>query len=322
MIIDMLQCSNWDGELFGELREGGVTCVHVTVAMWEGARETLSGLEGWYRRFRAFEGVIRPVVSGGDILAAEAEGRTGVILGFQNSSPIEDDLGLVEVFHRLGVRVMQLTYNNQSLLGAGCYEAADGGLTRFGKEVVREMNRVGMIVDLSHVGERTSLEAIEFSERPVAVTHSNPTFLADIPRNKSDKLMKALVEKGGMMGCSLYPHLIGGREVTLRQYCEAVARLAEMIGVEHIGIGSDMVRKCTPAYLQWMRMGRWTHTVDYGAGSKGNPGWPEWQDWFKSPLDFGRLRDGLREVGFDEGEAEMILGGNWYRFLAAGLEAG
>ncbi|MEM7113787.1 MAG: membrane dipeptidase [Chloroflexota bacterium] len=315
MLIDALQTSNWDREIFAELRTGGVDCIHVTCAVWEGARETLSQIHQWYRWEREHDDLIVLAASAAEIVSAKEGGKTAVILGFQNASPFEDDLGLVEVFYRLGVRIVQLTYNNYSLLGAGCYEPNDGGLTRYGKEVVREMNRLGMLVDLSHVGEQTSLDAVEHSLQPVAVTHSNPKFLHDIVRNKSDRLMKAVVERGGMMGCSLYPHLIGGRQVTLKQYTEMLARLADMVGVDHIGFGSDAVRKCTPEYLNWLRMGRWTHTVDYGPGSASNPGWPEWQEWFQSPADYPKLWQGILAQGFSEAETAKLMGGNWLRLF-------
>ena len=322
MIIDALNCSNWDRELFEEIRAADVTCIHVTTAVWENARETLSHLHKWYRWFREHSDLIMPVTSGVDIAQAAEQGKTGVILGFQGSSSIEDDLGLIEVFYRLNVRVMQLTYNNASLLGAGCYEPQDGGLTRFGKEAVREMNRLGMVIDLSHVGERTSLDAISFSERPVAVTHANPRFMTDIPRSKSADLLKALAENDGMLGCSLYPLLIGGREVTCQQWCEMIARTVDIMGVDRVGLGTDLVRKCDSRYLDWLRMGRWTHEVDYGASQRPNREWPEWQDWFQSSLDFGNIRQGLHDVGFTEGEAEKIMGGNWYRFFGEAFKQG
>ncbi|MDX1524003.1 MAG: dipeptidase [Anaerolineae bacterium] len=320
IIIDALQCSNWDRELFEELRAGGVSCVHVTCAVWEGARATLENLSQWYRYFRDHSDLLRPVYSGRDIQTAVEQGQTGVILGFQNSSPLEGDLGLVEVFHRLGVRVIQLTYNNQSLLGAGCYEASDAGLTRFGREVIGEMNRLGIIVDLSHVGPQTTLDAIQFSQRPVAVTHANPASFHPIKRNKSDEVLIALAQNGGVLGCSLYPHLIGGREVTRQAFCEMIARTVDLMGIDHVGIGSDSVRKCTQDDLNYLRMGRWTRTVDYGPGRADQAGWPEWQSWFQSPLDFPNLVAGLRAVGFSEAETAKIMGENWLRFFSQGFE--
>ncbi len=316
MIIDALNCSNWDKSLFIEALEGGVTCAHVTLAVWETARETLSLVDRWNRFFRQYPELIMKVESAADIRQAKEVGKVGIMLGFQNSSPLEDDLGMVEIFHQLGVRVIQITYNNASLLGSGCYEPNDGGLTRFGREVVHEMNRVGTVVDLSHVGEQTTLDAISHSDRPVAVTHSNPHWLSHIPRNKSEKVMRELAAADGMMGCSLYPFLIGGPEVTLAQFCESMARAADVMGVEKLGIGTDLVRKCTPEYLEWLRSGRWTRQSSYGpAGPDAKPGWPEWQSWFKTPLDFGTVADGLQAAGFSAEETAGIMGENWLRFF-------
>lgn len=316
MVIDALNCSNWDRELFEELRAGGVSCINITCAVWENARETLGKLTKWYGLFREHSDLIMPVYSGSDIQEAHARGKTGIILGFQNASPIENDLSLVEVFHRLGVRVIQLTYNNQNHIGGSCYEARDSGLSRFGREVVREMNRLGVVIDLSHVGERTSLDAIEASTRPVAITHSDPYAFHPSKRNKSNHLLKVLAEQGGILGSSLYPHFIGGNQTTLEAYCEMIARTVDLMGIDHVGIGSDLVRKQTSQYLNWLRMGRWTQTVDYGPGSADQPGWPPWQEWFQSPLDFPRLAQGLRATGFSEAETAKIMGENWQRFFS------
>jgi membrane dipeptidase len=123
----------------------------------------------------------------------------------------------VEILHTLGLRFMQLSYNNQSLLATGCYEAEDPGLTRMGREVIAEMNRVGLVVDMSHSAERSTLEAMEVSQRPIAITHANPAFWHPARRNKSDTVLRALAETGGMLGFSLYPHhLKGGSDCTLQ----------------------------------------------------------------------------------------------------------
>ena len=125
-----------------------------------------------------------PGRSAEDVVAAKASGRTAIIFGFQNCSPIEEDLGLVQIFHELGVRFMQLTYNNQSLLATGCYEAEDPGITRMGREVIREMKRVGLVVDMSHSAERSTLEAIELSSRPITISHANPHSWHPVARNR------------------------------------------------------------------------------------------------------------------------------------------
>ena len=172
---------------------------------------------------------------------ARETGRTAIFFGFQNPSPMEDDIGLVEILHCLGARFMQLSYNNQSLLATGCYEAEDPGITRMGRGVIKEMNRVGLVVDMSHSAERSTLEAIEISERPIAITHANPAFWHPALRNKSDDVLRALGQSGGMLGLSLYPHHLKNKsDCTLECFCEMVLRLADVMGPEHIGIGSDL----------------------------------------------------------------------------------
>ena len=239
--------------------------------------------------------------------ARKQAGRTAVIFGFQNPSPIEDDLSLVEIWHRLGVRFMQLSYNNQSLLATGCYEAEDPGITRMGREVIREMNRVGLVIDMSHSAERSTLEAIELSSRPIAITHANPSSWHDVPRNKSDAVLKALGQSGGMLGFSLYPlHLKGGSGCTLRSFCEMVARTAELMGVERIGIGSDLCQDQPDSVVEWMRVGRWTRDSRGASGPLGAAVFPPQPDWFRNNTQFadiarrtcgGRLRRRRRSTG-------------------------
>jgi microsomal dipeptidase-like Zn-dependent dipeptidase len=313
VVIDGLQYSAWDRATLEELRAGGLSAVHVTLAYWEDARATLRLIGDWHRRFESHADLIVHARTADDILAARASGRTAILFGFQNCSPIEDDLGLVQIFHELGVRVMQLTYNNQSLLGGGCYEPHDSGVTRFGREVIAEMNRVGMVIDLSHSGERTTLETIALSTRPVTISHADPLFLHDNIRNKSDRVLKALGESGGMLGFSLYPLHIGPG-CTRRRFCEAVARTAELIGVERLGIGTDSVRNQPDPVLDWMRNGRWTR-----GPAAPKPRWPEWADWFRSPADFPNLTEGLLEAGFARDEVAAIMGGNWLRFFREGF---
>ena len=196
LIIDGLQYANWSPEIFGQMREGRVSAVHATICYHENFRETVANLIAWHRRFERYRDVISHGRTAQDVRHARAEGRTAIFLGFQNCSPIEDDIALVEVWHELGVRFMQLSYNNQSLLAAGCYEAEDLGITRMGREVIGEMNRVGLVIDMSHSGERSTLQAIELSGRPIAITHANPAFWHPVNRNKSDAVLKALADTG------------------------------------------------------------------------------------------------------------------------------
>jgi microsomal dipeptidase-like Zn-dependent dipeptidase len=315
-VIDGLQYSNWSRSIFEEMRSGGLDAVHVTVTYWENARELLANLGQWNRHFEQHADLIRPVETADDIRGARREGRTGIVFGLQNCSPIEDDIDLVALLKRLNVHVMQLSYNNQSLLCAGCFEDTDPGITRFGREVIREMNRVGMIIDMSHSAEHSTLEAIRLSERPIVVSHANPRFHRDTPRNKSERVMRALAESGGLLGFSCYPfHLADGPATTIEAFTEMVARSAEVMGVEHLAIGTDLCRGQPVSVLRWMRSGRWTKAEDYGEGSAAQPEWPDPLAWFRSAADFPNIAAGLRDRGFDDHDVDRITGGNWLRFF-------
>ena len=316
LVIDGLQYCNWSEKVFRQLREGGVSAVHVTIAYWEDFRETVERIVAWNRRFEAFGELIQPARTAADVRAAADAGRTGILFGAQNCSPIEDDIGLIPVLHDLGLRFMQLSYNNQSLLATGCYEAEDPGITRMGREAIREMNRVGLVVDMSHSAERSTLEAIEISERPIAITHANPAFWCPALRNKSDAVLKALGESGGMIGFSLYPHHLRDKSAcTLDSFCAMVARTAEIMGVERIGLGSDLCQDQPDTVVEWMRNGTWTKTLDYGEGSRGRSGFPDQPPWFCDNRDFGGLAAGLREAGFSEVEVAKVMGENWLAFF-------
>ena len=210
---------------------------------------------------------------------------------------------------------MQLTYNNQSLLATGCYEETDSGVTNFGKEAIKEMNRVGIVIDMSHSAEKSTFDAIKLSKKPIAITHANPMFWHKAKRNKSKELLKTLSESGGMLGLSLYPHhLKNGTECKLNSFCEMVAKTADIMGTKRIGIGSDLCLKQPDSIVEWMRNGTWTKTKKYGEGSKNKPGFPEQPKWFEDSRGFKNLESGLKDVGFGNEEINDILGNNWFRF--------
>lgn len=315
-IVDALQYDNWSEDVFRQMNAGGVAAVHVTICYHEDFRETVENVIAWNRRFEAFPELIVHGRTGDDARRAHAEGRTAVYFGFQNCSPIEDDIGLVEICHQLGARFMQLSYNNQSLLATGCYEDEDPGVTRMGRQVIAEMNRVGLVVDMSHSAERSTLEAIEISARPIAITHANPSFWHGALRNKSDTVLKALAETGGMLGFSLYPHhLNGGTDCTLEDFCTMIARTADLMGVENIGFGSDLCQDQPDSVVTWMRNGTWTRETDFGEGSAAAPGFPPQPGWFRDNRDFPGILDGLRRAGFSETDVARIAGGNWLDFF-------
>lgn len=322
MRIDGLQYANWSAKVFQQFRVGGLDAVHVTIAYHENFRETVLNFEQWNRWFEQYPDLIMKGTTATDVDEARRTNRTAIFFGFQNPSPIEDDIGLVEIVHTLGARFMQLTYNNQSLLATGCYENEDTGLTRMGKQVVKEMNRVGLVVDMSHSADRSTIEAAEYSDRPIAITHANPHTWAPALRNKKDTVIQAVVDNGGMLGFSLYPHHLKDKtECTLDSFCEMVASTAERFGVKHLGIGSDLCQDQPDSVVEWMRVGRWSKTVDYGEGSASQPGFPPMPSWYRDNRDFGNLATGLQAVGFTEDEVADVLGLNWYRFFGENFGA-
>jgi len=315
--IDCLQYNNWSEKVFRQLRQGNVDAVQVTICYHENFRETVLNFEKWNRWFEEFPDLIMKGQWASDIDIARATGRTAIFFGFQNPAPIEDDIGLVEILHTLGARFMQLTYNNQSLLATGCYEAEDAGITRMGRQVIKEMNRVGLVVDMSHSADRSTIEAAELSERPIAITHANPHAWQPALRNKRDAVIRAVTDAGGMFGFSLYPHHLKDKSgCTLESFCQMIAETAGRYGAEHLGIGSDLCQDQPDSVVEWMRVGRWTKEIDYGEGSAAAPGFPAMPGWFRDNRDFGNIEAGLRATGLNAEEVAGIMGGNWYRFYA------
>ncbi|MDA9648976.1 dipeptidase [Alphaproteobacteria bacterium] len=316
MFIDGLQYCNWSEKIFKQWRASNLTAVHVTISYHEQFRETVSNFEQWNSWFEKYPSLIMPAFYAEDVETASKQNKTAVIFGFQNPSPIEDDIGLVEILHRLGGRFMQLSYNNQSLLATGCYEENDPGITRMGKEVIKEMNRVGMVVDMSHSSERSTFEAIELSSRPIVISHANPSFWHPAKRNKSDQIIKELSNSNGMLGFSLYPHhLNNSTQCSLEDFCSMIARTADLIGIDHIGFGSDLCQDQPDSIVEWMRVGKWTKEIDYGEGSASNPGFPDMPDWFRDNRDWHNIIEGLKKHGFSNDEINKIKGENWLSFF-------
>lgn len=317
-VVDGTQFANWSREIFEQMRAGGVCAVHVTVAYHEDFRGTVGLLMEWDDRFRRHGDLIGFAGNRSELDAVIASGRTAIMFGLQNPSPIEADIRLVETIYKLGIRFMQLSYNNQSLLCSGWTEDVDSGITNMGREVIREMNRIGMLIDMSHSAERSTLEAIEYSERPIVVSHANPASWMATKRNKSERVLRALAAAGGLVGLSLYPgHLRDGSATTLESFSQMAMSLAETIGVEHIGLGSDLCQNQPPRVLAWMRQGLWRRpTLDEEKGLA----FPESTSWFGSNLDFQNVRAGLLQVGFSAADVERIMWKNWFDFLDTSLQ--
>jgi membrane dipeptidase len=279
--IDNLQYCNWSREVFEINHEAGLDAVHVTVVYHEDYKEFVKKVEEWNVLFKENEDLIFLGKNFKDIEKAKIKNKTAIFFGFQNCSPIEDDISLVEKIYEHGCRFMQLTYNNQSLLATGCYEKTDSGVTNFGREVIKEMNRLGIVIDMSHSAEKSTYDAIEISQKPIAITHANPIFWHKAVRNKSDELLKTLSESGGMLGLSLYAHHLKDKSnCTIESFCEMTARTAEIMGVKNLGIGSDLCLNQPDSVVEWMRNGTWTKTKNYGEGTKEKSGFPKQPDWF------------------------------------------
>ena len=313
--IDNLQYCKWSREVFQINRDAGLDAVHVTVVYHEDYDEFLKRLVEWNDHFEQNSDLIFLGKSYKDIEKAKIEKKTAIFFGFQNCSPIEDDISLIEKVHKHGCRFMQLTYNNQSLLATGCYEKKDSGVTNFGKEAIKEMNRVGIVIDMSHSAEKSTLDAIEISEKPIAITHANPLFWHNTIRNKSNELLKTLASSGGMLGLSLYPHHLKDKSnCTLESFCEMTARTVDIMGISNIGIGSDLCLYQPNNIVEWMRNGTWTKSKNYGEGSVDKPGFPEQPSWFIDARGFANLEKGLKKIGFNNEEVDKILGNNWFNF--------
>jgi microsomal dipeptidase-like Zn-dependent dipeptidase len=315
-IVDGVNYTNWSRKQFESLKKAKVNLVHVSVVYWEDTNETFKVFKKWEKYFHENKDLIIKIETVSDIKKAETEGKVGIILGWQNSAPINSDLELLECFFKQGLRVMQLTYNNQSDIATGCYEQNDSKITRFGKEVIKEMNRLGIAIDLSHINNESGLEAVELSKKPVCVSHSIPIFSKNSERNISTELMKAVASKGGILGLSLYPlHVKNGSDCTLNEYCKLIEETVSVMGIDHVGIGSDLCTDHPDSVLQWMRCGKWLKVSEETDNYFKKAIWPKPMSWFKEIGDIHNLIDGMRKYGFKNEEIEKLMGLNWIRYM-------
>ena len=313
--IDNLQYCNWSRKIFEINKEAKLDAVHATICYHEDYDELQENINKWNKFFQEHQDLIFQGFNSKDIEKANQQNKTAIFYGLQNCSPIEDNIDYIEKLKEQGVLFMQLTYNNQSLLATGCYEQRDSGITRMGKEAIKEMNRVKMIIDMSHSSEFSTLEAIKISNEPIVVSHANPSFWHEGLRSKSNEILHALNDSGGMIGFSLYPHHLKDQSsCTLQSFCEMVAKTTEEISINQIGIGSDLCIDHPDNIVEWMRNGTWTKTKDFGEGSATNPGFPPQPAWFQDARGFDSLEIGLKNIGFHKEEIEKILGQNWYNF--------
>jgi membrane dipeptidase len=308
IIVDGLNASNFFKRgVLERLHQGGVTAVNATVAAWDNTQQTVLRLAGALRLFAQHSDLIMPVRSIADILGAKAASRVGILFGFQGAEPVEDKLDLLLLYHQLGVRIIQLTYNFENHVGYGCQEKEDKGLTPFGREVVKEMNRLGLLIDLSHCGPLTTLQGIETSEQPVAITHANSLSRCPHPRNKSDETLRLLAQRGGVVGAvSVPPFLSCSPKATLAHYLDMLEYLIELVGIDHVGVGPDLMEEMSPESSAGALKGLSPQTLAQYAAVEPVQG-------FESAAAFPNLTEGLLGRGLKPGEVQKVMGGNWVR---------
>lgn len=313
IIIDGLLICKWSRDIFEAMKRGGLTAANCTAALpYANVLDSLRSMAQFHKWFVEHGDVIRPIYSTADIAAARAEGRVGIILGWQNTSGFDDYLPYIRVFRQLGLGVAQLTYNTMNSLGSGCLEGRDHGLSDFGREFVAECNEAGMAIDLSHVGARTADEVIECSSKPVTYSHVSPAALFNHARNKTDSQIRKLSDRGGLVGVTLHPPFQArGNDSTLEDYLVAIEHCISVAGEDSIAIGTDFItghRHDTPEWEYLLRDKGHARKV-FEIGEVRHP--PE----FASVADYGNLHRAMELRGWSAARREKVLGTNWIAFL-------
>jgi membrane dipeptidase len=300
--------------------DAGVSAIHASLDYTGQAplEEILDRVASWLRAFDEGHPQVMPVSSVADIRAAHEAGRLGIVLGFQSPWSLEGHPDYLHLFTRLGVRVIQLTYQQANGFGDGCEELRNAGLSNAGRDLVKRMNDLGVLVDLSHCGERTTLEAIEASERPVAITHSNPRALHDHMRNKSDQVIRALAERGGVIGVSVLTSLLSkGYQTQVRDLADVIDYVSALAGAEHVGLGFDFAPSHLYSdYLFWKAA-----NPVASAGVEWSQRYPEaMQDAeARGTMSRGLIRQiaaELKDRGWAPSDIAGVLGENFLRLLA------
>ena len=315
MLIDGLQCGHFNRSSFEELKAAGVGGVTVTCGFWEGAINSLDSIAKWRDLVRANEDIATIVMKAADIERAHRDGKVGIVLGFQNAAASRAVSASSSSSPSSACASSSSPTTTRTSSAAAATKSEDSGLARFGREVIREMNRTGILVDLSHVGNRTTLDAIKHSEKPVAVTHANAEILFAHKRNKTDDVLRRLRDTGGVIGCATYRNIVGDEySETVEKWSALVARAVDLAGIDHVAFGTDTNHnKRVPEDLDWMRKGYWTRGEDFGAGSRERPGAVPPPTWYQRPSQLGILRQGLINFGFNDEEADKITHRNWMR---------
>ncbi|MFN0166131.1 MAG: dipeptidase [Bryobacteraceae bacterium] len=310
IVIDGLIVSKWSRELFLDMRKGGLTAANCTCSIWENFQATMDNVAAWKALIRQNEDLLLQVYNTADIHRAKREGKTGVILGFQNVSAFEDRLGYISLFRELGVRIVQIAYNTQNLIGSGCYESSDSGLSDFGREVIAEMNRLGIVCDLSHAGRRTANDVILASSKPVCFSHCLPAALKQHPRNKTDEELRFLAEHGGFIGVTMFPPFLKrGVDSTVADYVEAIQHVLNIAGEDSVGIGTDFTQGHDESFFEWVSHDKGTGRRLTSLGEIINPA------GLRTIGEFPNLTAAMQQAGWTETRIRKVMGESWLRFL-------
>ena len=301
-----------DPESIAEFRGSGITGFHHSAAFLGATahEEVLAYLAAWQGFVGRHAESFCLVDKAADLDRAKAQGKVAVMMGVQNADHFRtvDD---VRTFHQLGQRCAQLTYNSQNFVGSGGTDRIDGGVSDYGAEVIKAMNAVGMLVDVSHCGDRTTLDAIELSAGPIAITHSNCRALNDHPRLKTDEAIRKLAAKGGVMGITGVRNFVRDREpTTVEHVVDHIDHVAKLVGIEHVGIGSDADLNGyddMPADQLKMLLG--LYKSSYAFRDKLDT------DGFDHPKKIYDLTEALIGRGYSDSDIELVLGGNFRRLL-------
>lgn len=310
IVIDGLIVSKWSRDLFEQMRAGGLTAANCTCSVWEDFEASMRLLAQWKRWFREHDDLLLQVYGVRDIARAKVENKVGIILGWQNSSGFGDSLDTVPLFAELGLRVVQFTYSTANLAGFGCMESRDGGITDFGRDLVAALNAERLLIDLSHVGSRTASDVVALSAQPVAFTHCAPRALKEHSRNKSDEELRAVAERGGMIGVTMFPPFMPrGSESTLDDYVTVIEYVSNLCGEQQVGIGTDFTLGLSAdemmVFLRDKGRGRQLLTP------KGAVFPPD----FSRIDQYPNLTRALQRRGWPERRICAFLGENWLRFL-------
>jgi membrane dipeptidase len=305
-----------------DVRASGLTAVNVTVSgVGSYANDydaTIRNIAHWNAQIAAHPQRLLLVRRTADIAEAKRSGRLGLIYGFQDATPIAEDLARVDTFEDFGLRVFQLTYNGRNLVGDGCLEPGNGGLSRFGNVLVEHLNERKLLIDLSHAGERTTREAIAASKAPVAITHTGCAALVPLPRNKTDAELKLLADKGGVVGIYLMPFLRSEGQPMAEDLLRHIEHAVNICGEDHVGIGTD--GSISPIKFDDEFRKKFTDEVArrraHGISAAGErpdvyPFLPD----LNSVDRFARIASLLSKRGYSDARIAKILGSNFARLF-------